>query len=51
MHKVIIIGAGASGLAGAARLVNNGLDPQHLVILEAQNRIGGRIHSISHSKF
>lgn len=43
MAKVIIIGAGASGLACAAKLISKGFD---VTILEAENRIGGRIHSV-----
>lgn len=42
--SVVIIGAGASGIAAATRLFENGID--NLTILEAENRIGGRIHSI-----
>lgn len=47
MKHVIIVGAGASGLAAASRLVENGVDPLNITILEAQNRIGGRIHTIT----
>ena len=47
MKKLIIIGAGASGLAAASRLVQRGFKPSNLVILEAQNRIGGRIHTLN----
>ena len=38
---VIIIGAGASGIAAANYLQQNG---KKVIILEARNRIGGRIH-------
>ena len=38
--KVIIIGAGASGLAAAYKLEEEGIDYQ---ILEASDRIGGRL--------
>jgi len=41
---VIIIGAGISGLTAAARLMEHGVDD--VVILEAEDRIGGRIHSV-----
>jgi monoamine oxidase len=37
---VIVIGAGVSGLAAARTLVSEGLS---VIVLEAQNRIGGRI--------
>ena len=40
--SVAIIGAGASGLAAAAALYNAGV--KNAVILEASNRIGGRIN-------
>jgi spermine oxidase len=43
-HKVVIIGAGAAGLSAANSLVKNGIND--FLILEAQNRIGGRIISI-----
>lgn len=46
MECVIVIGAGASGIAAASRLIENGLNPKNITILEAQNRIGGRIHTI-----
>lgn len=40
---VIIIGAGASGLACAAALAAAGRD---VIVLEARERIGGRVHTI-----
>lgn len=42
-HKVIIIGAGIAGLAAATHLSQN--DMNDFIVLEAQNRIGGRICS------
>lgn len=42
--KIVIIGAGASGVAAATKLVSNGF--QQLTILEGGDRIGGRIHTI-----
>lgn len=47
MKKLIIVGAGASGLAAASRLIQRGFNPSSLTILEAQNRIGGRVHTIN----
>jgi monoamine oxidase len=41
--KVIIIGAGMAGLAAAEMLLRAGHDP---VILEAQQRVGGRIYTL-----
>ena len=40
---VVIIGAGVAGLAAARRLRKAGLS---IAVLEARNRIGGRIHTI-----
>ena len=45
---ILIIGAGASGLAAAYELSQ--LDKK-LVVLEARNRIGGRIHSVADDRF
>lgn len=42
--KIIIIGAGVSGIAAATKLYENGFT--NLIILEAENRIGGRINSV-----
>lgn len=42
--KVIIIGAGASGIAAASKLISYGF--KNVRLLEAENRIGGRIHTI-----
>lgn len=42
--KVIIVGAGASGVAAASKLISHGF--KHVLLLEAENRIGGRIHTI-----
>ncbi|KAJ8931980.1 hypothetical protein NQ314_015064 [Rhamnusium bicolor] len=42
--SVIVIGAGAAGIAAATKLLENGFI--NVTILEAENRIGGRIHSV-----
>lgn len=42
--KIIIIGAGPSGIAAATKLLELGF--QKVMIVEAENRIGGRIHTI-----
>lgn len=42
--KFLIIGAGASGLMAATVLTSNG---HNVTIVEARNRIGGRIHTIN----
>ena len=46
--KVVIIGGGVAGLAAASRLVRSGFI--NVTILEASDRLGGRIHSASNHK-
>ena len=41
--KVIVVGAGLSGLIAALHLENNGID---VTILEKEPRVGGRIYSV-----
>ncbi len=45
-YKVIVIGAGIAGLSTVNHLVNNGIKPDDILVLEARNRIGGRIHTV-----
>src|SRR5215207_4102273 len=40
---VVIIGAGVAGLAAAQRLTEAGV---RIAVLEARNRIGGRVHTV-----
>lgn len=40
-EKIVIVGGGISGIAAASRLLQHGYD--NIVILESENRIGGRI--------
>ena len=47
--SVIIIGAGAAGIAAASRLFENGF--KKITILEAENRIGGRINTTKFSEY
>lgn len=42
--KIIIVGAGGAGIAAATKLLENGYND--VIILEAQDRIGGRVYSI-----
>jgi monoamine oxidase len=46
MSAILVIGAGAAGLAAARELTGAG---KSVCILEARDRIGGRIHSLVHS--
>lgn len=46
--KIVIIGAGAAGIAAASRLLQKGVN--NFIILEATNRIGGRIRTVSFGK-
>lgn len=41
-HKVIIIGAGPSGITAAYYLIKGGLSKDNITILEKSNRIGGQ---------
>ncbi|WOJ95957.1 FAD-dependent oxidoreductase [Congregibacter brevis] len=46
-YDVIVLGAGVAGLAAAERLVS--LDSElKVLVLEARDRIGGRVHSVRH---
>lgn len=42
--SILIVGAGASGVAAATRLLSEGFT--NVTVLEAEPRIGGRIHSV-----
>ena len=42
--SVIIVGAGPSGIAAATKLLENSVT--NITILEAEDRIGGRIHTV-----
>jgi spermine oxidase len=46
---VIIVGAGVAGLSAARHLLAAGLAPEHLIVLEASGRYGGRVHTLTHS--
>lgn len=43
-QKIVIIGAGPSGIAAATKLIANGFT--NLTILEAESRIGGRVNTV-----
>lgn len=42
--RIVIIGAGAAGIAAGTRLLKSGFT--NVTILEAETRIGGRVHSV-----
>lgn len=41
--KIVIVGAGIAGIGAAQRLVQHGY--RNVVILEGEDRVGGRIHT------
>jgi len=43
-YDVVIVGAGMAGLSAANRLKSSGV--KNIVVLEARNRVGGRLYSI-----
>lgn len=47
---VVVIGAGASGLRCASNLLRDGGNKVSIKVLEARDRIGGRIHTVTESK-
>lgn len=47
-HKVIIVGAGISGIKTAIDLISGGIDD--VLILEARDRLGGRLVSVPSTK-
>ena len=46
-YKVAILGAGIAGLSAAYHLVEHGI--KDFVVIEARDRVGGRIHTIKHN--
>ncbi|XP_066262733.1 spermine oxidase-like [Euwallacea similis] len=46
--SIIVIGSGSAGIAASTKLLKN--DFTNITILEAENRIGGRIHSVPFGK-
>ncbi|HWU43766.1 MAG TPA: FAD/NAD(P)-binding protein, partial [Bdellovibrio sp.] len=44
--RISIIGAGATGLAIARTLVNEGVPPQNITVIEKESEAGGKVKSI-----
>ena len=44
----MIVGGGIAGLSAARELTRNGVE---VTLLEAKNRLGGRIHTLSHGSY
>src|SRR5690554_6205713 len=42
-YKVAVVGAGVAGLTCAQTLVDYGLDREDILVLEARDRVGGRV--------
>ncbi|XP_076165543.1 uncharacterized protein LOC143145744 isoform X2 [Ptiloglossa arizonensis] len=47
--RIVIVGAGAAGIATASKLLENGFED--VLILEAENRIGGRINTTEFDEY
>ncbi|ESO03800.1 hypothetical protein HELRODRAFT_191961 [Helobdella robusta] len=45
-HKVVVIGGGLAGISAAKTLIQNGV--QDVLLIEAKDRLGGRVHTIIH---
>lgn len=43
-ERVVVVGAGAAGVAAARLLADDGYD---VVVIEARDRVGGRLHSVT----
>lgn len=43
-EKVIVIGAGVSGLAACSQLIKKGF--KNVILIEANSRLGGRLYTI-----
>lgn len=47
-YQAVIVGAGPAGIAATARLLSRGVEK--ILLLEAEDRIGGRIHTVPFGK-
>src|SRR5215217_2339501 len=45
--SVLVIGGGIAGLSAAVELARNGV---HSILIEARDRLGGRIHTVRHGQ-
>ena len=46
--KTIVVGGGIAGLSACVKLIQSGID--NILLLEANNRLGGRIHTVDFRK-
>lgn len=47
--RIVVVGAGAAGIAAAAKLLEYGFE--NVLILEAENRIGGRVYTAKFGEY
>lgn len=47
-YDVIVVGGGVAGLSACAQLAQSGF--KNILLLEASNRLGGRINTIQYGK-
>ena len=47
-YKAIVIGGGMAGLSACLKLIEKGITD--FLLVEASGRLGGRIHTVEHSK-
>lgn len=50
-RKIVIIGGGPAGMAAAIGTVNKGVNPQDILILERDNKLGGILNQCIHNGF
>lgn len=45
-HNVVVVGAGWAGLAAAKTICDEGLDRVNVTVVEASQRVGGRVNTV-----
>ena len=48
-YQTIVIGGGMAGLSACVELIESGID--NILLLEASNRLGGRINTVKFRNF